>query len=287
MQNDKFSGLYGLGRDQLPPGTHLQDVLNLRIENGIYPADEPDAYRAERTTDLSVAYNKVHHLRDGRYMAVGHRPLANGGWVTSHEDITAFKLAEERVAHLANHDSLTDLANRNLLQDRLSTALAQVSRGQTLEVLLLDLDHFKAVNDRFGHAVGDDLLKAVATRLRTCVRNGDTIARTGGDEFVIVLVNCDQYVSGEIVAERVIAQLTQPFVIQQHTLQIGVSVGIAGALRLPVDADALMGSADRAMYKAKRAGGNCACVSSETIQRPTEPKDRTFRVSCSASGYVS
>ena len=126
-------------------------------------------------------------LSDGRVIALVNKPIAGIGWLATHEDVTERNRAEERIAHMARHDALTDLPNRILLRDRLEHDLKRVKRGECLAVLCLDLDHFKGVNDTLGHPVGDELLKAVADRLRRCTREPDTIARLGGDEFAIIM----------------------------------------------------------------------------------------------------
>src|SRR5262249_43021565 len=133
---------------------------------------------------VASARNQV--LTDGRVVAIAHKPLADGGWVATHEDITEQRRAEARIAHMALHDGLTDLPNRTLLNERLERALGHIRPGQIVAKHLLDLDLFKNVNDTLGHAIGDKLLKAVADRLRTLAGEEDTIARMGGDEFAIV-----------------------------------------------------------------------------------------------------
>ena len=118
-------------------------------------------------------------------------PMSGGGIVTTHEDITERQRIEARIAHLAHHDALTDLPNRVLLRERLEEALLGASgQGQSVAVLYLDLDRFKEINDTLGHTVGDLLLKSVAERLRTCVREDELVARLGGDEFAIVQIDC-------------------------------------------------------------------------------------------------
>lgn len=174
-------------------------------------------------------------------------------------DITARKAIEQHIHHLAHFDALTDLPNRTLLIDRLHQAVAQARREHGLLALLyLDLDKFKPVNDSFGHDVGDLLLKEVANRLEACVkRETDTVSRLGGDEFVILLSQLDKYTAAELVAENILVRLNQPFVIQQHTLDISSSVGIAVYPDDGLEANTLMKNADNAMYQAKCAGRGC------------------------------
>jgi diguanylate cyclase (GGDEF)-like protein len=153
---------------------------------------------------------------------------------------------------------LTDLPNRRLLLDRLNQALAHAERHQrSLAVMFMDIDHFKNINDTLGHDVGDELLRVVAARLNTCVRSEDTIARQGGDEFVIVLSEISNPQNAATVAEKIIATMRRPIFIQGRELKITSSIGIAF---YPVqgtdDAVALMKKADIAMYAVKEAGRN-------------------------------
>src|SRR5262249_49178795 len=132
------------------------------------------------------AGSSIRELRDGRTIAVSQRCMRDGGWVAVHEDITERRRAEAKIAHLARHDLLTNLPNRVLFREHLDKAVLALRHEQLFAVLCLDLDRFKQVNDTLGHAFGDELLKAVAGRLRTCVQPGDVIARLGGDEFAIL-----------------------------------------------------------------------------------------------------
>ncbi|HBA09334.1 MAG TPA: hypothetical protein DCW48_07075 [Methylotenera mobilis] len=174
-------------------------------------------------------------------------------------DITARKSIEERVHHLAHYDPLTDLPNRTLLTDRLHQALAQVRREKAkLALMFLDLDKFKPVNDLLGHDIGDLLLQAVAERLTTRIkRQTDTVARIGGDEFVIVLSQIESNQDAAMVANEVVSALTQPFLIEQHTIHISCSIGIGIYPLHGSDVVSLMRIADQAMYEAKRAGRGC------------------------------
>ncbi len=173
-------------------------------------------------------------------------------------DISQRKKAEEQIHHLAYYDALTNLPNRRLLLDRLNQSLVQAKRYQrSVAVMFLDLDRFKLINDTLGHDVGDELLKAVATRLSACVRSEDTVSRQGGDEFVIVLAEIVQPQDVALVAEKIIGTLGQPIFVMGHELQITTSIGIA---IFPVngtdDAQELMRKADTAMYAMKEAGRN-------------------------------
>lgn len=172
-------------------------------------------------------------------------------------DITLLKQHQQRLEHLAHFDALTQLPNRMLLGDRMQTAMAQTERsGKVLAVCYLDLDGFKPVNDLYGHAVGDRLLVEVAQRLKTCVRAGDTVSRLGGDEFVLLFSALDNVHECDHAIGRIIATLTQPFMIDAHLISISASIGVTLFPNDGADADTLLRHADQAMYAAKQAGRN-------------------------------
>jgi diguanylate cyclase (GGDEF)-like protein/PAS domain S-box-containing protein len=172
-------------------------------------------------------------------------------------DITARKLAEERVQYLAYYDALTGLPNRTLLQDRLAKALASARRRKDkVAILFLDLDRFKDINDSLGHSVADLLLQEVAERLKTWAREQDTVARVGGDEFLIVLTGLKDVADAAVTTERIVKVMTAEFVVQGHSLSIGCSVGISIFPEHSVDGETLIKNADAAMYSAKENGRN-------------------------------
>jgi diguanylate cyclase (GGDEF)-like protein len=172
-------------------------------------------------------------------------------------DITDRKRAEQQIVYQATHDALTGLPNRSYFRDRLVTALAHARRERRgVGVLFLDLDHFKMVNDTLGHTLGDHLLQAVADRLRASVREGDTIARVGGDEFTVLLSQFASVEDAVAVAQKLLDAVSQPFMVDGHPLYATTSIGIGLYPSDGEDADALMKNADVAMYKAKEAGRN-------------------------------
>jgi len=187
-------------------------------------------------------------------------------------DITLQKRAENiflehqvQLNFLANHDPLTGLSNRRCFQDKLKNALARTRRLKThLAVLFIDLDKFKPVNDRFGHEVGDDLLRTVAGRLSLIVREQDTLGRFGGDEFVLVIEDVPDASAATQVAEKLISALDDPFDIKGHRLCVGASVGISlfpcDTQTDSEDAESLIRRADQAMYQAKLQGGDGFCL---------------------------
>ncbi|RTE67356.1 diguanylate cyclase [Amphritea opalescens] len=178
-------------------------------------------------------------------------------YISVFNDITALRRKDEHIKHLAFHDGLTDLPNRTLLMDRISQKLVSVQREEChVALMFLDLDGFKPVNDRFGHNVGDYLLKEVAKRLLALVRESDTVARVGGDEFIFILNNPEGRDEINEIAHRVISSINEPIDVCGEVLHIGASVGIS---QYPADGHTsteLIKNADTAMYEAKRRGRN-------------------------------
>ncbi|HMK78118.1 MAG TPA: EAL domain-containing protein [Xanthobacteraceae bacterium] len=255
IHNPRYAELYRLEPDALASGQSLRDLLDLRIASGTFSGD-PDAYieTLRRTIEAGETISQFVELDDGRTIAVVSQPMAGGGWVATHEDITEQRRAQMKIEHMARHDALTDLANRVLLRERLTEALLHVERGQRLAVLCLDLDQFKSVNDSLGHPVGDELLRVVANRLRGCVREADTIARLGGDEFCILQTDIVDAADAERLAQRISDAIRAPYSLHGHSINVDVSIGIALAPTDGSDANDLIKHADMALYGAKADG---------------------------------
>jgi diguanylate cyclase (GGDEF)-like protein/PAS domain S-box-containing protein len=191
--------------------------------------------------------NSVSAIRDKRGKIIGFRAVSR--------DVTQRKQFEQKLADMATHDSLTGLPNRTLLSDRLTMGLAFSRRsGNNLAVLMLDLDRFKVINDTLGHDVGDQLLKAVAERLQSVTRKSDTIARIGGDEFVLVLPQITSSGNAAMLAQRVLDVLREPFIFDGHRLTVTTSIGIAVYPDDGREIHILLKNADLAMYRAKEQG---------------------------------
>jgi diguanylate cyclase (GGDEF)-like protein/PAS domain S-box-containing protein len=253
--NQRYTEMYGLSPDVATPGCRLHDLLNHRIRTGSF-SDDPDDYieRLREGIAEGKAFNRTVSLPDGRVFSVLSKPIAGGGWLATHEDITERRRSEERIAHMARHDALTDLPNRMLLREQLEHELKRVKRGECLAVLCLDLDQFKGVNDALGHPVGDELLKLVGVRLRGCTRELDTVARLGGDEFAIIMTQMQQPTDAASLSKRIRDSVTRPYQIDGHQIVTDISIGISVA---PFDAetpDALLRNADMALYGAKADG---------------------------------
>lgn len=185
-------------------------------------------------------------------------------FIASLYDLTEQKLREEQLSHLAYHDPLTGLPNRLLFMDRLAQTVARAHRNNELAaVLFIDLDRFKQVNDALGHASGDLLLQSVATRLKNCLREGDTITRLGGDEFAMI-IDASDVNKCATVAKNILFALNKEFHLNGHTIQISGSIGASLYPNDSSDIHALLHYADIAMYRAKSQGGNTCCKYSES-----------------------
>ena len=253
--NHRYTEMYGLSPDVAKPGCHLHDLLNHRIELGSF-SDDPDDYIDGLNKGIAEGktFSRTVSLPDGRVFSVLSKPIVGGGWLATHEDITERQRSDERIAHMARHDALTDLPNRVLLRERLDHELKRVKRGECLAVLCLDLDQFKSVNDALGHPVGDELLKLVSVRLRGCTREIDTVARLGGDEFAIIMTQMQQPTDAAALSKRIRDSVTRPYQVDGHQIATDISIGISVA---PIDAetpDALLRNADMALYGAKADG---------------------------------
>jgi diguanylate cyclase (GGDEF)-like protein/PAS domain S-box-containing protein len=217
---------------------------------------------------VSIEFRALHQDGTWRVMeAMSDRIVESSGAtsvVVNCREITQRKEAEETIRHLAYHDALTGLPNRALLGDRLTVALAKARRSsETLALIFIDLDEFKLVNDTLGHSVGDELLRGAATRLTLLLREGDTVSRVGGDEFIVLLSDVDRPEHALQIAERMRESLKEPYNIVNMELRVTTSIGIS---IYPDDGDdeaTLLRNADTAMYRAKDAGrDNCQLYTS-------------------------
>jgi diguanylate cyclase (GGDEF)-like protein len=191
---------------------------------------------------------------NGRSIQITHRQVEGGGWVTTHEDITDRKQSEDRIAYLAHYDALTGLPNRVLFQERLEQELNRVRRSEQIALLYIDIDEFKSVNDSLGHPIGDELLRAVASRLSNCIRETDLIARLGGDEFAIVQTGIEDPADVVDLVSRIYETIRAPFDCLGHRLVTDASIGIALAPQDASEFDQLLKNADLALYGAKADG---------------------------------
>lgn len=243
-------------------GRDVDEVAPLYLPNGAQTQPSPLRMALKTQNPCGPTRGVVLRHKDGQRFEVEesaspivdrHRHLT--GAVMVLHDVTETMAMAERMAHLAQYDPLTDLPNRVLLQDRARHALALARReGKSLAVMYLDLDGFKQINDTLGHDVGDQLLVQFARRLVAAMRQSDTVCRQGGDEFVVLLPGLEGQDQASVVARKVLAVVKEPFVLQGHALQIGLSAGMALYPQHGTSYDELARNADAAMYAAKRAG---------------------------------
>ena len=255
--NKVFTEFFGLALDDIS-GEHVRAVLGEEMYR------ELEGHFVQVLQGYPVTYASVHRLPNGesRYLEIRVVPHIGDqekttGCFSVITDITARKRAEERMQWVAHHDSLTGLPNRLLFSDRLDQAVRLAKRNhRQFALLYLDLDKFKPVNDTQGHAAGDELLKLVAMRIRRLIRDSDTVARVGGDEFALILLDIAGREQAEAVARKISAALVAPFDLgtPKQSVEIGTSIGIAIFPEDAVDAEALVKAADAAMYGTKQAG---------------------------------
>ncbi len=257
--NKQFADIYGLKPEHVRPGTTFREIVAHRYAADSSPAMNQAEYLNwwERKRVSAVADETLVELRNGRVISIRDQPMPDGGWVATHDDIPERRTVEKRLAYMAHHDDLTGLANRVLLRQRLDEALTRARRGAAFAVLCVDLDHFKVVNDTLGHTMGDALLRAATVRMRQHLRDTDTLARLGSDEFAIVQCDMDQPVDATALAERLVRILAVPFDLDGQQAVIGASIGIAVTPGDGTDPDALLRNADRALTRAKADGRGC------------------------------
>jgi diguanylate cyclase (GGDEF)-like protein len=257
--NQRYIEMYGLSPDVVKRGCTFRNLIQHRKEMGTFSGGI-DEYRSALLRDLAQGKETelLFHTPDGRSIRIINRPLADGGWLATHDDVTEQRKSEARIAFLAHHDMLTGLANRTAVAQKIDEAAARQRRwGEPFSVLLLDLDRFKHVNDTLGHPAGDALLREVAIRLKACLRDTDVLGRLGGDEFAIIQAGeTDQRLAASAFADRLVNLIAHPFTIDGNEVNIGTSIGIALAPEHASNPEELLKMADLALYRAKSAGRN-------------------------------
>jgi diguanylate cyclase (GGDEF)-like protein len=253
--NQRYIEMYGLSPDVVKPGLSFRDLIAYRKQIGSFKGDVDDFCSSVlRNVALGKVTHNVVETADGHSIQIVNQPLADSGWVTTHEDITERIRTEERITHLAHYDALTDLPNRVLFHERLKRELAHIVPGEQVAVHYIDIDEFKSVNDSLGHLIGDELLKSVAASLSRCVSAPDFVARLGGDEFAVVQIAIKSRPDATDLVDRVLDAIREPYECLGHQLTTDASIGIALAPEHGVDLDQILKNADLAMYAAKSAG---------------------------------
>jgi diguanylate cyclase (GGDEF)-like protein len=255
VSNRRYAEIYRLSPEQIVPGMRLSEILELRRQRGTCFKLDPEIYMAQNTKKST----EVQELADGRIVSISRHMMPDGGWLTTHEDITDRARNEQKIAYLAEHDLLTGLPNRAFLTKMLEGAIRRRDNVATdnFAVFMLDLDRFKNVNDTLGHAAGDQLLIEVARRLKGSLRDSDVLARLGGDEFAIIqpLDNEDSEATIAL-ALRIIDTIARPIELNGHQVTVGTSIGIARSPSDGRDPRDLLKKADLALYAAKADGRN-------------------------------
>lgn len=274
VMNHRFSEMMNLSDDLMHRGASAPQIVAACVNAGSISAAsgkmilseiENSQARDITTTEPSAAC--------ARSFSWTFQPMAGGGTVVLVEDITERKIAEARITHLARYDELTALPNRVNFRDEIERLLALSHSAERLSALLfIDLDQFKQVNDTLGHPCGDQLLCAVADRLRAMLRPEDFVARFGGDEFVVFQQNIQSNEEAAQLARRIVDHLSERYKIDNHLVEIGASVGIAMTSPAGISADTLLKNADMALYRAKADGRGTFCFFRDEMAQTVEAR---------------
>jgi diguanylate cyclase (GGDEF)-like protein len=253
--NQRYIEMFRLSPEVVKPGCSFRDLIAHRKDAGSFSGDI-DEYCSSVLRNVALGKVTVNVVEnpDGRSIQIANQPLADGGWVTTLEDVTERRRVDERITHLAHFDALTDLPNRVLFQERLEGALRRIVDGEQVALLYIDIDEFKSVNDSLGHRIGDELLKSVAAGLRDCLDDTDIVARLGGDEFAVVQTAVKHSEDITALVTRIYQSIREPRECLGHLMTTDASIGIAVASRDHIDVEQLLTNADLAMYSAKAAG---------------------------------
>ena len=259
--NSMYREIFNLPERLTRPGTPLAEIVRYHVRQETGSDTAKDRESQTKWIEYHVAelargktFSDTRHLKSGRIILVTNQPMQDGGWVDLQEDITEKCQAEQKITWLARHDTLTEIANRFHFREHLDKWCQQLRPGTGFAVHWIDLDHFKGVNDTLGHPSGDALLKSVAKRVRSILREPDVVARLGGDEFAIIQSGARTQTQAAKLAKRVLRVIAEPHQVLGRRVQVAASLGIALAPSQGCDGDELLKNADLALYRAKASG---------------------------------
>ena len=257
VSNPQFARLYELPASRLTPGMTVRELTALQFAAGLYLGHSIEELWTQQESERQRgADSSLRELPDGRVVSISRQPLADGGWVETHEDITERRLAEAQIDFLARHDPVTRLPNRVMFREQVEQAVAQLGRGTPFAILTLGLLDFKLINDVFGFTAGETLLRSVADRLAACVRDMDTVARLDADEFVILQIGVREPEEAGELAARLLEFVSGVYPCEDQEITLSVSLGIAVAPADGNGCDGLIRNAELALERARADGRN-------------------------------
>ncbi|MBL4891751.1 MAG: EAL domain-containing protein [Rhizobiaceae bacterium] len=279
VSNDQYAEIYRISPELIKPGTELKEILKLRVENGTYSGSSPEEYLQGRRVKLPPHHNhtdvKIHHLHDGRYIEIRDHPMADGGWLSTHEDITERYLSETQIQNLANFDSLTGLPNRTQIRNVLRVAIDDaLKNGTKISLLYVDLDEFKEINDTLGHPVGDSVLRQIGARIGALQGETITAGRIAADEFIVIVEGTDDVDELRHIGDRICTELAVSIHVDHNVINISASVGISFGPPEDGSVDSLFQHSDLALHRAKADGGNSVSFFEEKMLERTQMQQR-------------
>ena len=259
--NRRFCEIFQIWPTMPAIGTPFRALYDMCTDAGaLTPAERDRLYEGRMVRIAQGApYTQVLEMGQGRVISLTHQPMPDGGWVTTYENVTERVRAEEKISHMARHDALTGLPNRAVLEQTMEAAVAGLGEGGAFAVLVIDLDHFKAVNETMGFPGGDQVLREVAERLSGCLRRSESAARLGADEFAVIASGLRRPEDAAEVARRVGEAISAPYAVRGREVVIGACTGIVMAPTDGAATDALLRKAELALARAKQDGCGTVC----------------------------